>query len=68
MQHEDAFMNPSTHHLQQNIYIASHNPRPQEPDDIFRILARLGPHEVEDRDSVRNCKLETYAETPTYEP
>lgn len=68
MQHEDAFMNPATHHLQQNIYIASHNPYPQQTDDIFRILARLGPHEVEDRNSVQHCRLETYAATPSYEP
>jgi len=37
-------------------------------DDLFRILGRLKPHEVEDRDSVRTCKLESYAATPTYEP
>jgi branched-chain amino acid transport system substrate-binding protein len=68
MQHEDAFMNPATHHFQQNVYIASYNPRPQAPDDLFRILDRLGPRDVEDRDSVRNCKLESYEATPSYEP
>lgn len=68
MQHDDAYMNPATHQLQQNIYMASYNSYPKEPDDIFRILGRLRPDEVEDRDAVQQCKLESYAATPTYEP
>jgi hypothetical protein len=47
MQHEDAYMNPLTHQLQQNIYMASYNSYPKQPDDIFRILGRLRPDEVE---------------------
>lgn len=68
MQHEDAYMNPVTHQLQQNIYMASYNSFPKENDDIFRILGRLRPDEVEDRDSLQQCKLESYAATPSYEP
>ena len=68
MQHEGAYMNPLTHHLQQNIYIASYNAFPKQADDIFRILGRLRPDEVEDKDSVLQCKLESYAATPSYEP
>jgi len=68
MQHDDATMNPITHQLQQTIYMAAYNTMPKERDDLFRILGRLKPHEVEDRDSARTCKLETYASTPTYEP
>jgi branched-chain amino acid transport system substrate-binding protein len=68
MQHEDAYMNPLTHQLQQNIYMASYNSYPKQPDDIFRILGRLRPDEVEDKDSVQQCKLESYAATPSYEP
>ena len=67
MQHEDAWMNPLTHQLQQNIYMASYNSQAQEADDIFRILGRLKPDEVEDRDSIQQCKLESYAATPSYE-
>ncbi|MES2511397.1 MAG: ABC transporter substrate-binding protein [Pseudomonadota bacterium] len=67
MQHEEAWMNPVTHQLQQNIYMASYNSQAQEADDIFRILGRLRPDEVEDRDSVQQCKLESYAATPSYE-
>lgn len=68
MQHEDAYMNPVTHQLQQNIYMASYNAFPKQDDDIFRILGRLRPDEVEDKDSLQQCKLESYALTPTYEP
>jgi branched-chain amino acid transport system substrate-binding protein len=68
MQHEDAYMNPLTHQLQQNIYIASYNSSPRDPDDIFHILGRLRPNEVEDQASVQYCKLESYAATPSYEP
>ena len=68
MQHEDAYMNPLTHHFQQNIYIAAYNTYPKQPDDLYRILGRLKPDEVEDKDSVRTCKLESYAATPSYEP
>jgi len=67
MQHHDAWMNPNTHQLQQTIYMASYNTRPKEPDDVFRILGQQRPEEVEDRDSVKNCKLESYAATPVYE-
>jgi len=67
MQHDEAYMNPVTHQLQQTIYMAAYNSYPREPDDLFRILGRLKPYEVEDKDSVRSCKLESYAATPHYE-
>jgi branched-chain amino acid transport system substrate-binding protein len=67
MQHHDAWMNPNTHQLQQTIYMAAYNTRPKEPDDLFRILGQQRPEEVEDRDADQNCRLESYAATPTYE-
>jgi branched-chain amino acid transport system substrate-binding protein len=67
MQNFDAYMNPATHQLQQTIYMATYNDTPSEKDDIFRILASVPPQEVEDKDSVGACKLETYEATPTYE-
>ena len=67
MQHHDAWMNPNTHQMQQTIYMASYNSRPKEPDDLFRILGQQRPAEVEDKDSVLQCKLESYAATPSYE-
>jgi branched-chain amino acid transport system substrate-binding protein len=68
MQHHDAYMNPSTHHLQQTTYIASYNSAPRTPDDLFRVLARLRPEDVLDPASVSSCKLESLAATPSYEP
>ena len=68
MQHFDAFMNPLTHQLQQTIYIAAHNSYPNQPDDLFRILGRLRPEEVQDAASAPLCKLETLAATPVFEP
>lgn len=68
MQHEAAYMNPVTHQLQQNIYMASYNSFPKQDDDIFRILGRLRPDEVEDKDAPVQCALESFAATPSYEP
>ncbi|MEO8385856.1 MAG: ABC transporter substrate-binding protein [Betaproteobacteria bacterium] len=67
MQHFDAYMNPTTHQMQQTIYMATYNDMPAEKDDIFKILAQVEPKEVEDRDAPAACKLESYDATPTYE-
>jgi branched-chain amino acid transport system substrate-binding protein len=67
LQHFDAYMNPTTHQIQQTIYMASYNDAPVEKDDIFKILSSLPPQEVEDKDAPGACKLETYEATPTYE-
>ncbi len=68
MQNFDAYMNPTTHQLQQTIYMASFNDKPAEKDDIFRILSAVPPAEVEDKAALTACKLEAYADTPVYEP
>jgi len=68
LQHHDAFMNPLTHQLQQTIYIAAYNSFPSQPDDLFRILGRLRPEEVQDAASAPLCKLESLAATPVFEP
>ena len=60
MQHFDAYMNPATHQMQQTIYMATYNDAPAEKDDIFKILAKLPPKEVEDPDAAGACKLESY--------
>jgi branched-chain amino acid transport system substrate-binding protein len=67
MQQHDAWISPTTHQVQQTIYMATYNDKPAEKDDIFRILASVPPQEVEDRDAPVACKLETYESTPTYE-
>jgi branched-chain amino acid transport system substrate-binding protein len=67
MQDFDAYMNPATHQMQQTLYMATYNDAPAEKDDIFRILAKLPPKEVEDPDAPNACKLESYEATPSYE-
>ncbi len=67
MQHYDAWINPDTHQCQQTIYMASYNDKPAEKDDIFRILSHADPKEVVDADAPKACKLESYAQTPSYE-
>ena len=67
MQHFDAWMNPHTHQLQQTVYVAAYNSMPTQPDDLFRILARIRPEEVQDAESAPACKLEPLAATPSYE-
>jgi branched-chain amino acid transport system substrate-binding protein len=67
MQHYDAWISPDTHQCQQTIYMASYNDKPAEKDDIFRILSHADPKEVVDAASMQSCKLESYAQTPSYE-
>jgi branched-chain amino acid transport system substrate-binding protein len=67
MQHNDAWINADTHQCQQTIYMASYNDKPAEKDDIFKILTQADPKEVADAAAVQSCKLESYAQTPSYE-
>ncbi len=67
MQHFEAYINPTTHQCQQTIYMASYNDKPAEPDDIFKILSSAPPQDVEDKDAIAACKLESYEATPSYE-
>jgi len=67
MQHDDAWINPDTHQCQQTIYMASYNDKPAEKDDIFKILTQADPKSIADAASMQSCKLESYAQTPSYE-
>jgi branched-chain amino acid transport system substrate-binding protein len=67
MQHYDAWIDPNTHQVQQTIYMASYNDKPAEKDDIFRIRAQVAPQDVVDQAAPGACKLESYAQTPSYE-
>ena len=67
MQHHDAWIDPVTHQCQQTIYMASYNDKPAEKDDIFKILSQADPKDVVDADAPKACKLESYAQTPSYE-
>jgi branched-chain amino acid transport system substrate-binding protein len=68
MQHHDAFMNPSTHQLQQTIYLATANLTSTNPDELFKILSNTEPSQVVDKEADGKCKLEPLASTPVYEP
>ncbi len=67
MQHHDAVIDPNTHQVQQTIYLATANPSPAEPDDMFKILTQSDPEVVRDEESVGACKLESYEDTPTFD-
>jgi branched-chain amino acid transport system substrate-binding protein len=66
MQHHDAWMNPDNHHLQQTIYLGTENANPSEEYDIFEIVDYASPDEAMDVPS--GGQLESYEDTPTYEP
>lgn len=68
MQHHDAYMNPNTHQLQQTIYLASANLDNEDPDDLFKIIGSSAPDSVVDAAADETCKLESFEDTPVYEP
>lgn len=67
MQHDAAFMDPDTHQMQQTIYLAKPKESPENPDDMFEIVAHTSPEEARDDASREACKLESYEDTPSYE-
>ena len=42
-------------------------PQMADTDDLFRILTEVEPKEVMDPDAPKNCKLESYEATPSYQ-
>jgi branched-chain amino acid transport system substrate-binding protein len=68
MQHDDAFMNPKTHQMQQTVYLATANLASKDKDDMFKIVAHASPAAVNDAGSNETCKLESMADTPKYTP
>ncbi len=68
MQHDDAYMNPKTHQLQQTVYLAKANLDNEDPDDLFKIIGHASPDTVADTDADATCKLESFEDTPVYEP
>lgn len=68
MQHHAGFMNPNNHHLQQTIYMATANPHPADTYNLYAIISNISPDEItHDRHST-DCVLESFEETPVYEP
>jgi len=68
MQHHDAWMNPNTHQMQQTVYLATANTGASDKDDMFKILSSSKPMSVADAGADATCKLESFADTPVYEP
>jgi len=66
MQHHDAVIDPSSHHVQQTIYLATGNDEPHDKTDYFKILAWADPKSVASK-AEANCKLESYEDTPSYD-
>lgn len=67
MQHHDAVIDPTTHQVQQTIYLGTANDAPKEDDDMFKILTSSAPEDVQDKGSLESCVLESYEETPTFD-
>ncbi len=68
MQHHDAYMNPKTHQMQQTIYLATANLEGDDSDHMFKILSNLAPEDAADAGAEETCKLESFADTPVYQP
>ncbi len=68
MQHDDAWMNPKTHQMQQTVYLATQNPQPSGKDDMFLMIAHTSPDQVADTKADATCKLESFEDTPVYTP
>jgi len=67
MQHDAAYMDPVSHHLQQTIYIATWKPRVDHPEQGQVILGRASPEQVR-YDQEKTTRLESFADTPHYAP
>jgi len=66
MQHHDAVIDAGSHQVQQTIYLAQGNPKPRDDSDYFEILSSSDPESIRS-DATRDCKLETYEATPSYD-
>ncbi|MEN6585333.1 MAG: ABC transporter substrate-binding protein [Sulfuricella sp.] len=67
MQHDAAYMDPVSHHLQQTIYIATWKPRVDHPERGQVILGHESPEQVR-YEQERTTRLESFADTPHYAP
>lgn len=67
MQHDAAFMEPTSHHVQQTIYIARWNTQMERPEQRLEILGHITPEQAADPQE-RETVLESVDETPTFVP
>ena len=67
MQHHDAWIDANSHHVQQTMYVCMRNFEPKDNTDLFKVVGIAKPEDVVS-DTEKECKLETYEATPTYDP
>jgi branched-chain amino acid transport system substrate-binding protein len=67
MQHYDAYIDPTTHQVQQTIYLARRNRKPKDETDLFEIISWSKPEAVIDDAAPGKCKLQAFTDVPTYE-
>lgn len=67
MQAYDAWIDPDTHQVQQTIYLATANVGTETPDDMFKILTASPPKDVLDTGAAKECHLESYEDTPSFD-
>lgn len=65
LQDHAAWIDPDTHQIQQTIYLGTANDSPSEEYDIYKIVAAVSPEDAMDKGT---CVLESFEETPVYEP
>lgn len=67
MQHDAAWMDPVSHHLQQTVYIARWRPSATQPERGIEILGRVSPEQAR-YEPEKNTRIEPLADTPRYVP
>lgn len=67
MQHDDAWMDPVSHHLQQSTYIATWHPRVDHPERGLEILGHVSPQQSR-YEKEQTTHLESFEQTPHYAP
>lgn len=68
MQHEDAWIDPTGHRVQQTVYIATRNPSPADDTDLFSIISHQRPGEIASPDTTQTCALEPFDSIPSFDP
>lgn len=67
MQDSDAYMDAKSHHLQQSTYAATWRPNIKNPEKSISILGHIKPEDSR-YDKEDFTKLESFEETPVYQP
>lgn len=67
MQHDAAYMDPVSHHLQQTIYIARWKPNSASPERGIEIVGHVTPEQAR-YEPEKNARLEALADTPRHAP